>query len=111
MYQNLYPYTPVYGYTSNLYNNYPNMQWSENEYRVNYTPYVSKTIVAPADVEGYFSKGTQIFIHGTYFDSTTGEQIVIVAYPVTNPNTGVCSVRVKEFHAAVLDGIQLPPES
>ncbi|OAS86949.1 MULTISPECIES: hypothetical protein [Metabacillus] len=106
MYQNFYPHTPVYGYTGNLYNNYPNMQWPNNEYRLtNFTQHVGKLMAAPADVEGYFPKGTRIFIHRTYFDNE-GQQMVIVVYPFQNPNTGMSSVRSRTFSALQLDGIQ-----
>ncbi|WP_410982459.1 hypothetical protein [Bacillus cereus] len=103
MYQNIYPYTPVY-------NRYPNMQWSENEYRRDYAQDVGRLIIAPANVGQLFSQGTQIFIHGTYFDTTTGEQIVIVVYPYRHQPTGRCLINVQELPARVVDGIQPFPQ-
>lgn len=106
MYQNFYPYTCGY-----KHNNYLNRQFSDNEYNeyeIDYNQFKGSTIPAPATIQGYFLKGTRIFILDTYLNSA-GQQMVEVVYPFQEPNTGVLSIGVSTFQSTQLGWPITPP--
>ncbi|MDQ0175110.1 peptidoglycan-binding domain-containing protein [Bacillus chungangensis] len=97
LYENHYPYENPYLYeytdTDNQYDGY-------SEYRIDYSQYVGRIINARATVPGYFSRGTQIFIHRTF--TRAGRQMVVVVYPTQSPYG--CTIKMDTFRASVLDG-------